>query len=179
MTVIDSGLLKLGPLGTISAPLEEVAARLVPGSGPETIKARERIVGLLANQELAVARMNKGQGSWTELERNIIRGITGTVKNSKEFLIRRAELLEAKADFDEKLGQAAKDWLRQNRGKSYYDFKQDSDEYENIVKEYRKTLRDRFANEFIKGQNMPGVAVSKDTQNILNSYPSSKKEGTK
>ena len=178
MTVIDSGLLKLGPLGTISAPLEEVAARLVPGAGPETIKARERIVGLLANQELAVARMNKGQGSWTELERNIIRGITGTVKNSKEFLVRRAELLEAKADFDEKLGQAAKDWLRANRGKSYYDFKQDSDEYENIVKEYRKTLRDRFANEFIKGQNMPS-GVSKDTQNILNAYPSGKKEGTK
>jgi len=178
MTVIDSGLLKLGPLGTISAPLEEVAARLVPGSGPEAIKARERIVSLLANQELAVARMNKGQGSWTELERNIIRGITGTVKNSREFLVRRAELLEAKADFDEKLGQAAKDWLRANKGKSYYDFKQDSDDYERIVKEYRKTLRDRFANEFIKGQNMPS-GVSKDTQNILNAYPSGKKEGTK
>ena len=178
MTVIDSGLLKLGPLGTISAPLTEVASRLVPGSSTETIRAQERLVGLLRKQELATARLNKGQGSWTELERDIIRGIVGTVKNSRDFLVRRAELLEAKADFDEKLGQATKDWLRANKGKSYYDFKQDSDEYENIVKEYRKTLRDKFANEFIKGQNMPS-GVSKNTQSILNQYPSSKKEGTK
>jgi hypothetical protein len=178
MTTLDSGALKIGPLGSIQIPLEEAAARLVPGSDTESIRYRERIVGLLAKQELATARMNKGQGSWTELERNIIRGITGTVKNSSQFLIRRAELLEAKADFDEKMGQAAKDWLRANRGKTYYDFKQDSDDYERVVKEYRKTLRDKFANEFIAGQKMP-TGVSKDTQTILNQYPSGKKEGTK
>jgi hypothetical protein len=178
MNTLDSGALKLGPLGTIGIPLDKAAARLVPGTDETALQNRERIESLLASQELAVARMNKGQGSWTELERDIIRGITGTVKNSAQFLIRRAELLEAKADFDEKLGQAAKDWLRANRGKTYYDFKQDSDEYEKIIRDYRTTLRNKFANEFLAGQNAP-AGISKDTQGIMNLYPAPKKEGSK
>jgi hypothetical protein len=50
MTVIDSGLLQLGPLGRITAPLSDVAARLVPGSSTETIRA---ILGVLGCQLLA------------------------------------------------------------------------------------------------------------------------------
>jgi len=130
---LNTGL-HLGPLGTIGLPLEEAAARLVPGSTDQALRNREQLASLLHDQEMAFARMNKGQGSWSDFERKIMSGIVGSVSNSAQFLQRRADLIKARAEFDQKLGDALLNYRQTNKNALYADF-QDTKEYQNTSKE--------------------------------------------
>jgi hypothetical protein len=169
---LDKGL-KLGPLGTIGIPLEEVAVRLIPGSSGQAIRDREQLESLLNDQQIAMARMNKGQGQWSDFERRIMSGIVGSVSNSAEFLIRRGELLERRAEFDQKLGDAFRAYRSTHKNALYADF-QDTNQYADAVKEYKQSLRSQFDKEFRKGKDV-AAPLSGNTQSILNRYPETKK----
>ena len=170
---LNTGL-HLGPLGTIGLPLEEAAARLVPGSTDQALRNREQLASLLHDQEMAFARMNKGQGSWSDFERKIMSGIVGSVSNSAQFLQRRADLIKARAAFDQKLGDALLNYRQTNKNALYADF-QDTKEYQNTIKEYKRNLRSQFDKEFRNGKDVAGP-VSDETKTILDKYPSSSKK---
>lgn len=170
---LNTGL-HLGPLGTIGLPLEEAAARLVPGSTDQALRNREQLASLLHDQEMAFARMNKGQGSWSDFERKIMSGIVGSVSNSAQFLQRRADLIKARAEFDQKLGDALLNYRQTNKNALYADF-QDTKEYQNTIKEYKRNLRSQFDKEFRNGKDVAGP-VSDETKTILDKYPSSSKK---
>jgi len=170
---LNTGL-HLGPLGTIGLPLEEAAARLVPGSTDQALRNREQLASLLHDQEMAFARMNKGQGSWSDFERRIMSGIVGSVSNSAQFLQRRADLIKARAEFDQKLGDALLNYRQTNKNALYADF-QDTKEYQNTIKEYKRNLRSQFDKEFRNGKDVAGP-VSDETKTILDKYPSSSKK---
>ena len=167
--------LQLGPLGTIGLKsMEDAAARLVPGSTDQALRNREQLASLLHDQEMAFARMNKGQGSWSDFERKIMSGIVGSVSNSAQFLQRRADLIKARAAFDQKLGDALLNYRQTNKNALYADF-QDTKEYQNTIKEYKRNLRSQFDKEFRNGKDVAGP-VSDETKTILDKYPSSSKK---
>ena len=162
--------LKLGIAGEIKVPLEELAVRLVPGSSDQAIKDRERLTSLLGDQNFQFVRMNKNQGSWSDIERKAVSGIIGTVSNSADFIKRRAELLELRGEFDQKLGDAWRSYQKANQGKALYSQFQNTDAYENAVKDYKTALRTNFHKEYLNGSNS-GVSLSDKSKSIMDRYP--------
>ena len=171
---LNTGL-QLGPLGTIGLPLEAVAARLMPGATDQALRNREQLVSLLHDQEMAFARMNKGQGSWSDFERKIMSGIVGSVSNSAQFLQRRADLIKARAEFDQKLGDAWLNYRQTHKDALYADFQEKDNRYESIIKEYKRNLRSQFDKEFTNGKEI-AAPVSDKTKSILDRYPPSGKK---
>ena len=169
---LETGL-KLGPLGTIGLPLERVAARLIPGSTDQAIRDRATLTSLLNEQELELARMNKGQGSWSDFERRIMSGVVGSVSNSAEFLMRRADLIKARGEFNQQLGDVWRAYKRKNPDAKYSTF-QNTDAYDDTVKAYKSKLRKQFNNEYLNGKDSP-ASLRPETPDILNRYPGEKK----
>jgi hypothetical protein len=167
---LDEGL-HLGNNGQFGLPLQEVAARLVPGSSNQALRDRERLKSLLGDQQLLIAQMNKGQGTWSDLERKIISGIVGSVANSAEFLIRRAELLKTRAEFDKDMGDKYRVFM-QNPKNLARDFI-NSDAYESAVVNYSGKLRDKFDKEFVAGKGY-SAEFGDRTKEVLNKYPERK-----
>jgi hypothetical protein len=162
--------LKLGIAGEIKVPLEELAIRLVPGSSDQAIRDRERLTSLLGDQNFQFVRMNKNQGSWSDIERKAVSGIVGTVSNSAEFIKRRAELLELRGEFDQKLGDTWRAYKKANPDKALYSKFQDTDAYENVVKSYKTALRTNFHKEYLKGTDTV-ASVSERSKSLMDKYP--------
>ena len=162
--------LKLGIAGEIKVPLEELAKRLVPGTSTQAIKDQERLTSLLGDQNFQFVRMNKNQGSWSDIERKAVSGIIGTVSNSAEFIARRADLLELRGNFDQKLGDAWREYKKANSGKALYSKFQDTDAYENAVKDYKSALRNNFNKEYLVGSNAT-ASINDRSKTIMDKYP--------
>ena len=167
---LDEGL-HLGNNGQFGLPLQEVAARLVPGTSNQALRDRERLKSLLGDQQLLIAQMNKGQGTWSDLERKIISGIVGSVANSAEFLIRRAELLKTRAEFDKDMGDRYRVFMRdpKNLARDFIN----SDAYESAVVNYTGKLRDKFDKEFVAGKGY-SAEFGDRTKQVLDKYPPQK-----
>ena len=161
---------KLGIAGEIKVPLEELAKRLVPGTSTQAIKDQERLTSLLGDQNFQFVRMNKNQGSWSDIERKAVSGIIGTVSNSAEFIARRADLLELRGNFDQKLGDAWREYKKANSGKALYSQFQNTDAYENAVKDYKSALRNNFHKEYLAGSNAT-ASINDRSKSIMDKYP--------
>jgi hypothetical protein len=101
-------------------------------------------------------------------------GIVGSVSNSTQFLQRRADLIKARADFDQKLGDAWLAYRQTHKNALYADF-QDTKDYPRLVKEYKQNLRSQFDREFKNGKDI-AAPVSDETKAILDKYPSAGKK---
>ena len=165
--------LKIGPFGEIRVPLEELAKRLVPGTSDQAIRDQERLVSLLGDQNFQFVRMNKNQGSWSDMERKAVSGIIGSVSNSAEFLSRRADLLELRGNFDQKLGDAWRAYKKEAGEEARYSKFQNTDAYENAVKDYKTSLRNNFSKEYAVGQNDNNQSNTKDDE-VLNRWKKNK-----
>jgi hypothetical protein len=88
----------------------------------------------------------KGQGNVSNMEAETIRQLGGSVKDTPEGIVAKAQLIKLRSEFDRKAADIFR--AAQKRGVSVRDFK-DTDEYKTAVKEYDdaiQTVRDSIMN---------------------------------
>jgi len=156
---IEDAIRKVGPTrqkGESDAAYEERKQR--------NVDAALQIVRNLAEMELYFAKSYlKGQGSVSNMERNITKALGGNISDSRNALIAKNELLIKTAEFDEKIRDAYKTWQKKNPNEGAENFKGSEEE---------KALRNSY-NEEIKSLNSKyfsakkaGATENKDVQDL-------------
>jgi len=118
------------------------------------IDAALQISRNLAEMELYFAKSYlKGQGSVSNMERNITKALGGNISDSKNALMAKNELLIKTAEFDEKIRDAYKAWQKKNPSEGAEMFKGSEEE---------KAIRNAY-NDEVKSLNAKYFAARKGT----------------
>jgi hypothetical protein len=132
---IEDAIRKIGPArkqGESDAAYEERKQR--------NIDASLQIVRNLAEMELYFAKSYlKGQGSVSNMERNITKALGGNISDSRNALMAKNELLIKTAEFDEKIRDAYKAWQKKNPNEGAENFK-GSEEEKALREAYNKEI---------------------------------------
>ena len=93
------------PAGQIGAQkIEDALALTIPGTSQQVINARKEIAQNLARGALEASKLSQGQGSVSDFERSLFEKIAGSVSDNPQLLIKRQEMLIARAKLDKELG---------------------------------------------------------------------------
>jgi hypothetical protein len=128
------------------------------------IDAALQISRNLAEMELYFAKSYlKGQGSVSNMERNITKALGGNISDSKNALMAKNELLIKTAEFDEKIRDAYKAWQKKNPSEGAENFK-GSEEEKNLRNAYNEEIKSLNAKYF--SAKSSGTTASKDVQDL-------------
>jgi hypothetical protein len=136
-TLISEGLTT--PVGQISFKGLEDALQKVSGAGPEEIKARQEIRQILKSYALEASKVASGQGAMSDFERQMFEQIAGSTSNSMDMLRRVQRVMQARADFNDRIGRAYEDSYTAGKPQDFQAFKK-SAEYRTLVQQHRDTL---------------------------------------
>lgn len=154
-TLLKEGI-EAGGSKTSIGGLDQAIAQAMRGSEDKDIKAMQNIGREFAKMELTESRNYlKGQGAVSDAERRLITRIVASVGTSPEAIKDYLKITELRANFDEKAGEAWKNYRKQNRQASFDDFRLDSPEFDNLKKGYLKEL-----NSFTQSTLQPKQATS-------------------
>lgn len=146
----------------------------------DTIKdanERRELASYLARNELRASRLIQGQGQVSEQERDVLRRMSGSIKDPAELIFKRARIIDKRNEFDQSTRQ-----LYEKKGyRSLTQLRQDP-QYQALLKAYEKDL-DTVYNEKVdfSGARVkrPGSTTPhpKDIQEIINRNQKPKQEG--
>ena len=130
----------------IGVPSIEQAIRTATRT-PAEIRAAEIASAASTTLELNFRQLfYKGQGNVSNMEAETIRQLGGSIKDTPEGIVAKAQMVKLRSEFDRKAAEILR--AAQKRGVSVRDFK-DSEEYKTAVKEYDdgiQTVRDSIIN---------------------------------
>ena len=143
MTSAVAGLIVDGlntPVGSLSFKgLEDAFQKTMPGTTTEEINARQELRQILKSYALEASKVGQGQGAMSDFERQMFEQIAGSTSNSMDMLRRVQRVMEARANFNEKIGRAFEDSYEAGKPQDFQLFKK-SEAYRNAVKEHREAL---------------------------------------
>jgi hypothetical protein len=167
----------LTPLGTVRIQnLQDTIFTALADTIKDTNERRE-LASYLARNELRASRLIQGQGQVSEQERDVIRRMSGSIKDPAELIYKRARIIDKRNEFDQTTRQ-----LYEKKGyRSLNQLRQDP-QYQSLLKAYEKDL-DTVYNEKVDfgaaRVKQPGSKSPhpKDIQDIINRNQKPKQEG--
>ena len=143
MTSAVAGLLVDGlntPVGSLSFKgLENAFQKTMPNATKEDINARQEIQQILKSYALEASKVGQGQGAMSDFERQMFEQIAGSTSNSMDMLRRVQQVMEARANFNAKVGRAFEDSYEAGKPQDFQLFKK-SAAYRTAVEEHRNAL---------------------------------------
>jgi hypothetical protein len=93
------------PSGAIGVrAIEDALVLTMPGTSKEIVGARKEIAQNMARAALETSKLSQGQGAVSDYERSLFERVSGSLADTPELLIKRQQMLVARADLDQKLG---------------------------------------------------------------------------
>jgi soluble lytic murein transglycosylase-like protein len=146
------------PSGAIGVrAIEDALVLTMPGTSQNIINARKEIAQNLARAALETSKLSQGQGAVSDYERSLFERVSGSLADTPELLIKRQQMLVARADLDQKLGNMYR--LSKVAGKptDYEAFTTRTDVV-NLIDKYENQLRDILGSEARVGkQGAPAI----------------------
>jgi hypothetical protein len=146
------------PSGAIGVrAIEDALVLTMPGTSQSIINARKEIAQNLARAALETSKLSQGQGAVSDYERSLFERVSGSLADTPELLIKRQQMLVARADLDQKLGNMYR--LSKVAGKptDYEAFTTRTDVV-NLIDKYENQLRDILGSEARVGkQSAPAI----------------------
>jgi hypothetical protein len=143
MTSAVAGLIAEGlttPVGQISFKgLEDAFQKVMPGTTKDEINARQEIKQILKSYALEASKVASGQGAMSDFERQMFEQIAGSTSNSMDMLRRVQQVMQARANFNDKVGRAYEDSYQAGKPQDFQLFKK-SQEYRTLVQQHRDSL---------------------------------------
>ena len=157
----------IGNLGAVGISGMSTAVRkAMPGATQADIDAAQKATREFSLMQLQAAKIYlKGQGAVSDAERQLIRELAGSVKNSPEAIRDFLRWSEIRANFDKQNGAAYKEFNRNNPNVSFERYKE-TPEYERLKSEYEANL-----NKFVSTSTGTKAAPKSDIKSILDKYP--------
>lgn len=134
-TLIAEGLSTPG--GSIKVAGLENAIRLIKGT-PDEIKAAQQLASNYAELELAYRNKyftGTGGGAISDKEQAVVQRIGGNLSDTAQVAAAKAEIILARARFDQALGNKFYEWEEKNPNKPMQAFKR-SEEYKKLADDY-------------------------------------------
>jgi hypothetical protein len=156
----------------IEKAIKDIGPTKLPNENKDVYEARRQrnidaslqIVRNLAEMELNFAKsFMKGQGTVSNMERNITRALGGNISDSRTALMAKNDLLIITADADEKIRDAYVDWANKNPNKGAEYFK-GSEEEKSIRNEYNAKVTALNARYFAPKQAAPAGAQKDNSE---------------
>jgi hypothetical protein len=162
MTIARDGINT--PQGAVGIKtIEDALALTMPGTSPELISARKEIAQNLARGALEASKLSQGQGSVSDFERSMFEKIAGSLADTPDLLIKRQQMLIARAELDQKLGKMARKDKVPGKPFDYEAFKL-RDDVSNLVDQYEEQLRGILGSNAMAGK--PAQTSGKTPGNI-------------
>jgi hypothetical protein len=143
MSSAVAGLIAEGlttPVGQISFKgLEDAFQKVMPGTDKDEINARQEIKQILKSYALEASKVASGQGAMSDFERQMFEQIAGSTSNSMDMLRRVQQVMQARANFNDKVGRAYEDSYQAGKPQDFQLFKK-SPEYRTLVQQHRDSL---------------------------------------
>jgi hypothetical protein len=128
------------PVGSLGfGALEDAFQKANPRATKPEIEARQEIQQILKNYALEASKVGQGQGAMSDFERQMFEQIAGSTSNSMDMLRRVQQVMQARANFNDRVGRAYEDSYQAGRPQDFQMFKK-SAEYRGLVQEHRDTL---------------------------------------
>jgi hypothetical protein len=156
-TVISQGLSTPG--GGIKVAGIEDAVRLIKGT-PDEIRAAQQVASNYAELELAYRNKyftGTGGGAISDKEQAVVQRIGGGLSDTAQVAAAKAEIVQARARFDQSMGEKFYDWEEKNPNKSLQAFKRSS-EYKALVDNFDShmdKLFNKYYGDTAPAQNKP------------------------
>jgi hypothetical protein len=156
-TLVSEGLSTPG--GGIKVAGIENAVRLIKGT-PEEIRAAQQVASNYAELELAYRNKyftGTGGGAISDKEQAVVQRIGGGLSDTAQVAAAKAEIVQARARFDQAMGTKFYDWEEQNPNKSLQAFKR-SPEYKALVDNFdlhMDKLFNKYYGDTAPAQNKP------------------------
>lgn len=107
------------------------------GLDPAQISDKQVALSIIAQQQFAFSSLAKGQGAISDFERQLFNAMGADIKDRPETLIRKMDMLSARAEFDREISRMARAAQKQNIG---YDDMKDSAQYSQAYDRYVNKL---------------------------------------
>jgi hypothetical protein len=156
-TLVSQGLSTPG--GGIKVAGIEDAVRLIKGT-PEEIRAAQQVASNYAELELAYRNKyftGTGGGAISDKEQAVVQRIGGGLSDTAQVAAAKAEIVQARARFDQAMGAKFYDWEEKNPNKSLQAFKR-SPEYKALVDNFdlhMDKLFNKYYGDATPAQNKP------------------------
>jgi hypothetical protein len=165
LSVAQDGV-NAGQLGAIGLKNLDEAIRKVGGT-QQDIDAAQKAAREFALMQLNAAKIYlKGQGAVSDAERNLIKEMAGSTRNSPAAIRDFLEWNRVRADFDYKNGQAYSKFNNKYPNVSYEKYKQ-TPEYKALKTEYENNIR-------VFGKSTQPKPAQNPGQPLLDKYPARK-----
>ena len=148
-TLVSEGLSTPG--GGIKIAGIENAVRLIKGT-PDEIRAAQQVASNYAELELAYRNKyftGTGGGAISDKEQAVVQRIGGGLSDTAQVAAAKAEIVQARARFDQAMGTKFYDWEEKNPNKSLQAFKR-SPEYKGLVDNFDLHM-DKLFNKYYGG----------------------------
>jgi hypothetical protein len=158
----------IGNLGAVGITGISTAVRkAMPGATQADIDAAQKATREFALMQLNAAKIYlKGQGAVSDAERQLIRELAGSVKNSPEAIRDFLKWNEIRANFDKQNGAAYKEFNKRNPNVSFERYKE-TPEYEKLKSEYEANIKN-----FVTSSTTPKADIkSHPGAALLDKYP--------
>lgn len=99
------------------------------------VSDRRELASYLARNELKASRLIQGQGQVSEQEREVLRRMSGSIKDPAELIYKRARIMDKRNEFDQATRQ-----LYEKKGMRSLSALQKDDQYKALLKAYEKDL---------------------------------------
>lgn len=163
LSVAQDGV-NAGQLGAIGLKNLDDAIRKV-GGDQQDIDAAQKAAREFALMQLNAAKIYlKGQGAVSDAERNLIKEMAGSTRNSPAAIRDFLEWNKVRADFDYKNGQAYSRFNEKYPGTSFEKYKQ-TPEYKALKAEYENNIR-------VFGKSTQPKPAQHPGKSLLDKYPS-------
>jgi hypothetical protein len=134
-SALEDAIRKIGPKKLANESQADYEKRRDNAVNVASVIARN-----LAEMELVAAKsFLKGQGTVANMERLIVRGLSGSVSDSLTALRAKTEMTIKTADYDEKIRDAYLDWEKKNPSERMERFKTSSD-YKRLIDGYNSEI---------------------------------------
>lgn len=165
------------PLGHIAIKNLEDTIFTALADNVTDVSERRELASYLARNELKASRLIQGQGQVSNDERDVLRRMSGSIKDPAELIYKRARVMDKRNEFDQATRQ-----LYEKKGMRSLGTLTKDPQYQALLKAYEKDL-DTVYNEKVSfsgaraKQSGPASPHPKDIQDILNRNKQPKKEG--
>jgi hypothetical protein len=163
MTAVENGV-NAGQLGTVGLRNLDDAVRKAGGTQAD-IDAAQKAAREFALMQLNAAKIYlKGQGAVSDAERELIKQLAGSTKNSPAAIRDFLEWNKIRADFDYKNGQAYSKFNDKYPNVSFEKYKS-TPEYKALKSQYEKDIR-------VFGKSTQAKPAQNPGKSLLDKYPS-------
>jgi hypothetical protein len=129
------------PQGAVGVKnIEDALLLTMPGTSPAVISARKEIAQNLARGALEASKLSQGQGSVSDFERSMFEKIAGSLADTPDLLIKRQNMLIARAELDQQLGTMYRQIKVPGKPVDFEAFKS-RDDVASLIDKYEEKLR--------------------------------------